>query len=356
MLTRALRRAAPLLAVLVLAAAPLAAQQRRSPSDDVLEAAKRALNDLRYDEAIRLGRDLEAFAGQLRQAQLVTLRQLLALAYYPEEPERQRPDSALRQLVALVKVRPDAELAPDLRWRGLDSLLDVARARTFAVGLVPLEEVALTAEGGPIEVAATRPARVRLSLVERASGRVVVADTALVNGRGTLRLRAHDGQVALVRAGAHQLRLVAHEVGARDSVHAEREVVVTAPGVTLQPVPVLDPARLRPETEKPDRASTAVKGLLFGVATAAIGSVARGGGRLARDFDPDPRAAGVGGLITLGSFALALTEKGRPIPANVRANAQVRATHARAVQAARDENARRLSGYKAVLRLAPEDQ
>ena len=355
MLTRALRRAAPLLA-LVLAAAPLAAQQRRSPTDDVLEAAKRALNDLRYDEAIRLGRDLEAFADRLRPAQVVTLRQLLALAYYPEEPERQQPDSALRQLVALVTVRPDAELAPDLRWRGLDSLLDMARARTFAVGLVPADEVVLTGDGGPIEVAATRPARVRLSLVDRASGRVVVADTALVNGRGMLRLRAHDGQTALVRAGEHVLRLVAHEVGARDSVRSERAVVVAAPAVALQPLPALDPARLRPETERPDRARTAVKGLLFGVATAAIGSVARGGGRLARDFEPDPRAAGIGGIITLGSFALAATEKGRPIPANVRANGLVRAAHARALQAARDENARRLAGYRATLRPAPEEQ
>ncbi len=332
-------------------ASPLAAQQRRSPTDDVIEAAKRALNDLRYDEAIRLGRDIEPFTAQMRTAQVVALRQVLALAFFPEEREFQRPDSALRQLVALVRLRPDADLAPDLRWSGLDSLLAVARERTFAAALVPVAEYQM---GGAFTVATTRSARVRLVLVERGSGRVVARDSALVRGREALTLRAHDDREVAVRAGEHELRLAAFDVVTRDSVLVAVPVVATATSVSLLPLPVLDSTRLRVERERPDRARTAVKGLLFGVATAAIGSLARGGGRLARDFDPDPRAAGMGAVIALGSLGLALTEKGRAIPAAVRANDQVRAAHARALAAAQEENARRLAGYRVTLRVSGE--
>lgn len=351
-----LRAARGALFLLLLIPAAVSAQGRRAPTDDALEAAKRALNDLRYEDARRLGREVESATAQLRPSQLVALRQLLALAYFPEEVEYQRPDSALRQLTALVRLRPDAELAPDMRWRGLDSLLRIARQRTFAVGFVPVREVVL---GGPdgageLEVATTRPTRLRVYVVERTSGRSVLHDSATVNGLGRLRIRAHDGETALVRSTDYELRLVGVEVGGRDSVRAELPVSAVATALSLQPIPSLDSTRLRPAMEPPDRARTALKGVAFGLATAALGTVLRGGGTLSRNFEADPRAAGVGLAIAIGSIGLAVTEKGRAIPDAVRANEAALRSHGRAVSAAREENARRLSAYRVTLRVAPE--
>ena len=252
------RLAGGALALSVLLAAPLTAQQRRSPTDDVLDAIKRAVNDLRYDEAIRLGHDIEAFVPQMRPSQVVVLRQILALAYFPEEAEHQLADSSLRQLAALVRFRPDAELPQDLRWRGLDSLFALARERTFGFAALPDAEYTLTGveATGDVGVVTTRLAQVRLSMVHRLSGRTIPLDSGVVRDRGVLRLRAHDGYALLLEAGEYDLRIVAVDTRARDSIVVLRRVSVSSSALTLLPMPLLDSARLVPERVAADRKRT----------------------------------------------------------------------------------------------------
>jgi len=340
--------------------APLEAQQRRSPADDVIESMKRAVNDLRYDEAIRLGRDLEVLVPQMRASQVVAFRQVFALAWYPEENEFQRADSALRQLAGLVRVKPDAQLAQELSWSGLDSLLTVARDRTFGFAASPAAEYVLTGPDatGEIELLTTRPANVRLALVHRGSGRSIPQDSGLVRDRGRLRLRAHDGRAPLLDTGEYDLRIVAVAVDARarDTIVVVRRATVSAAAFTPQATPVLDSASLRPERIAPDRKRTVITGLLAGAATALIGSAVRGGGTLPDTYASDSRAGGVGVLIAFGSIGIAALEKGREIPEAIKANDLVRASHATRVAAVREENARRLAAHKVTVRFPVEDR
>lgn len=353
-----LTRAATALLLILALVTPVAAQGRRSPTDDVLDAMRRALNDVRYDEARRLGSDLEAFVPQMRTGQVVAMRQLLALAWFPEEPRAQQPDSALRQLGALVRLAPEARLDPDYTWTGLDSLLTVARERTFGFTATPAAEYTLTGADatGEVLVVTTRSAFVRLALVHRGSGRVVPQDSALVRDRGTVRLRAHRDGTLLIEPAEYDLRAVATDVRTRDSIVVVRRVMASAPAIALQPVPVLPDSALRPERVAPDRTRTIVTGLVAGAATALVGSAIRGGGTLPATYAADPRAGGIGAVIALGAVGIALTEKGRAIPEAVRANDVVRASHASRVAAARSENARRLAAHRVTLRLAPEER
>jgi hypothetical protein len=346
------------LGALSLGGRPLAAQQRRSPTDDVIEQMKRAVNDLRYDEAIRLGRDLESFAGQLRPAQVVWLRQLLALAWYPEETEAQHPDSALRHLVALVRASPESVLPVEFRWTGLDSLLTAARERTLGLAIAPDAEYVLGGadEAGALRVFTTRAAVVRVSLVHRASGRMVPQDSALVRDRGRVRLRAHDGVAALVEPGEYDLRVVAVDERTRDSVLVTRRASASGAALALQSPPSLDSTRLKPERMAPHRRRTFLTGAAAAVATSLVASAVRGSGSLGETYAPDPRAAGVAGIMLLGAAGIAATEKGREIPEHVRANDAVRSAHANRVAAVRAENARRLAAYRVTLRVAPEDR
>lgn len=338
--------------------APLEAQQRRSPTDDVIASMKRAVNDLRYGEAIRLGRDLEALVPQMRASQVVAFRQVFALAWFPEESEFQRADSALRQLAGLVRVKPDAQLTQELSWSGLDSLLSLARDRTFGFAASPAAEYVLTGTDatGEVELRSTRPANVRLSLVHRGSGRLIPQDSGLVRDRGRLRLRAHDGIAPRIDAGEYDLRIVAVDVRTRDTIVVVRRATVSAAALQLQSPPALDSASLRPERIAPDRKRTVITGLIAGAATALIGSAVRGGGSLPDTYASDSRAGGVGVLIAFGSIGIAALEKGRQIPEAVKANDVVRASHATRVTATREENARRLAAHRVTVRFPVEDR
>lgn len=337
---------------------PLEAQQRRSPTDDVIESMKRAVNDLRYGEAIRLGRDLEVLVPQMRVSQVVAFRQVFALAWYPEESEFQQADSALRQLAGLVRVRPDAQLAQELSWSGLDSLLTVARDRTFGFAASPAAEYVLSGSEatGDVELVTSRPANVRLTLVHRGSGRSIPQDSGLVRERGRLHLRAHDGVAPLIDAGEYDLRVVAVDARTRDTIVVVRRATVSAPSFQLQAPPALDSVLLQRERTAPDRKRTVITGLLAGAATALIGSAVRGGGTVPDTYATDSRAGGVGALIALGSFGIAAMEKGREVPEAVKANARIRAAHAASVDAARAENARRLAAHRVTVRFPVEDR
>ncbi len=349
------RRTLLLLALLV---APLAvgAQQRNAPVDDVIESIRRALNDLRYAEALRLAKDLEADAPRMRPSQAVVFRQIFALAYFPEESEFQKPDSSLRQLRALVRLRPDVEIEPELRWAGLDSLLAVARTETFAVGVEapPQFELAGASPTGDIAVFTTRSTRLRLALVHRTSGRSIVHDSAVVTGRGILRARSHDGLAAWISSGEYELRVSGVDVRNRDSITVTRSLSAKATPLALVSAPALDSASFLREYEKPNRIRTAATGIAFGVLTASLATTPRGGGLLARFYDPDKRAGGLGVLVAAGGVAAAVFEKGRPLPAAVAANDALRRAHAESVARTLTENSRALSGYRVTVRITEE--
>ena len=90
------------------------------------------------------------------------------------------------------------------------------------------------------------------------------------------------------------------------------------------------------------------------ISTAVVATTPRGGGLLARFYDADPRAAGLGGVVALGGVAAAFLEKGRPLPAAVAANEGLRRTHADLVARTLTENGRALAAYRVTVRISEE--
>lgn len=310
------------------------------------------VSDLRYADAIAKGREILASRAALTRTQEVELRSALAAAFFPDVGGQQFPDSALAQFVAVIRLAPDAEVMPTLAWPGLDSLLNVARARTFAVVLRP-EPDTLTLDGGTpatLRVLASRPARFALRTRPRGQGREVEhSSTAEPAADAALSLRAHDGERILLSAGPHELVVVAYDPVRGDSTVLLRRVEVQGNAPSLVALPVLDSTSLQPERREPRQLRTAMTGLLFAGASVAVAHAARADEPIRSTFAPDARASLVGvGIIAATLGAMWMDRDGVDDEA-VRYNAALRDAHERAFEAATRENRRRLAGYKATL-------
>jgi hypothetical protein len=349
-------------AALLLCLAPaVAAGQARaaSPVDDVLDRMTGDINDLRFADALRRG---QPFAGSLEAlplAQRVRWRLLMAAAYYPFEREHQRPDSAMLHLRALVRIAPDARYAPEMRWRGLDSLLENARERTLAaVVRGPLtQRVAGPTTPGRVDVVATRAVRTRIVVVERATGRITQSDT-VTDPRPTPRLIAHDDRQVLLAPGEYDLVLTAWDVTASDDSVTSRYGLTVEAGSArlpaLRPEPPLPASALLPERAVPSRRRYLAKGIAYTALTVAAATLVRSDATLRDEFATDGRAFAVGGVMLAGVGVMFWREKERPIPANIAANVATRAEHERRIADLVAENRIRLSGYAVTVRIAPE--
>ena len=137
------------------------AQALRALDDDALVAIREDVLLQRYDEAIRRANDVLGSARAMTLRQRVELWQMMAAAYYPPDADAQKPDSALLQIDALVRVAPDASLPAELSWPGLDTLFEKARAFVFSVTSRPPPEIEMRGASQPgfITVVASRPTR-----------------------------------------------------------------------------------------------------------------------------------------------------------------------------------------------------
>lgn len=336
------------------------AQERAaSPVDDVLDRMTGDVNDLRYPEALRRGRAFAGTEDALTLAQRVRWRLLMAAAFYPDDERRhQHPDSALRHLRALIRIAPDARYAPEMRWRGLDSLLQLARERTLgAVVRGPLtQRVAGSAAPGTVEVIASRPVRFSLAVRERATGRVTQRDSA-TGARAAMRLAAHDDRRVLLAPGEYDLVLTAHDVDDEtDSVVTRHLMTVEGQLPLLEPEPPLPAGALRPERLAPSRTPLIAKAAVFSGLTFGLATLARSDGALRDRFPTDGRAYLVGGAMIAGTAAIILRQRSRPVPANIAANAAARAEHDRRIAQVIDANRARLAGYGVSVRIAAEPQ
>lgn len=327
-----------------------------SPVDDVLDRITGDINDLRYADALRRGRGIAGSEQGLALAQRVRWRLLMAAAFYPDDERRhQHPDSALRHLRALVRIAPDARYAPEMRWSGLDSLLDVARARTLGAVARASASQRIGGSGAPgrIDVIATRPVRVSIAVVT-ADGRVLQRDSA--SGDSVrLALRAHDERRVLLPQGGHDLVLVAHDLeDDRDSVVTRYALVVDGEPPLLEPEPPLPASALLPEVLSPSRGPLIAKGIVFSGLTFALATAARGDATLRDRFPADGRAFAVGGVMLASVGAIILGSRSRPIPANVAANARARAEHDQRISRVIETNRGRLRGFTVTVRIAPE--
>lgn len=335
----------------------LRAQDAPSPIDDLIARVRGDVNDLRYADAIRRGNEVFSFATSIRLDQMIALRSAMAAAFYPEEREAQQPDSALRQLVEIVKLKPDAELSVEIRWAGLDSLLLVARSRTFAVQLRPAAEDQLVGtEGrGFVEVISSRPARYRLRLRAIPTGVPVLHDSTLTpDAKGRLSYRAHDGRTALLSAGQYEVLLTATDARTGDTITVRHQATVTGTAPALVPAPVFDTTQLKPDMARPPRVKMVMASLFFAGATFAIASSGRAEEPLASAYSTDGRATFVGISMIGAAIAGFWLDKGTVSVENLQANMAARAAYRKALTDADAENKKRIAEYRVTVKIQPE--
>ncbi len=351
-------RAACIALALVMAAVPrVGAQATPSPTDDLIARVRADVNDLRYADAIRRGREVFSFAPNMRPAQVIALRGAMAAAFYPDEVEAQQPDSALAQLTAIIQLAPDATLPVELRWSGLDSLFSVARSRTLSVAMRPAVTDSLTGVDGRafVSVVASRPVRYRLRVHRLPSGASVLHDTTTTpDVRGQLGYRAHDGRQPLLAEGEYEFVVTAVDVATGDTASVRHNATVTGAAMVAVPTPVLDTTKLLPEFAKPPRGKMVATSLIFAGLTGAIASAARAEEPIASAYKTDGRAIFVSVAMigaAVGGFWL---DKGSVSVENLQANMTLRAAHLKALQDADAEHARRVANYRVMVQIRPE--
>jgi hypothetical protein len=336
-------------------ATPPAAQA--SPIDDLIARVRSDVNNLAYADAVRRGNEVFAFARSMRLDQMIALRGIMASAFFPDEVAAQKPDSAMKHLVELVKLQPDVTLPVEIRWPGLDSLLEVARSRTFAVQMRPAQEDQLVGtEGrGTVSVIASRPARYRLRLRALPNGTAVLHDSVTTPAsEGRLTFRGHDGKTALISAGQYEVILTAVDVASGDSVVLRHSAEATGTAPTMVPMPVFDTTLLKPDMSRPPRVRTALTSIFFATATFMIASSARAEEPLASEFGTDGRGTFVGIAIlgaAVGSFWL---DKGVVSVENLQSNMAARAAYRKALADAEAENRKRISEYRVTVKISRE--
>lgn len=342
---------------LTLAAAPLRAQTT-SPTDVLITRVIEDVNDLRYADAIRHGYEVFAVARALTPAQEVLLRSAMAAAFYPEELAAQQPDSALLQLTAAIFRVPDATLPPELHWAGLDSLLSVARRRTFAVQFSGAEQT-LTGptEQGTLTVVSSRP--VRLVLRTSLLGSTVAHtqdSTSAPALRALLRFRAHNGRDVLLAQGAHTATVIAIDANG-DSVFVTRRLEVTGARLMLIAPPALDSAQLKPgTTARPNLVKAGLTTLAFALATFTIGGLSGDDEDFGPGYEPDGRSTLVGLTILSAGVFTYFVERNKADPASVAANTALRDAHRRAMDDAEAQNRTRINQYRVTVKVVEENR
>jgi len=340
-------------ATLVLALSLLlcgARASRAQSASELLGAGVRAYQALEYDAAAAL---LERSLGRDSAGGLADSLRARALTYLAAtELFRGQRDSAVaafRQLVLLdPRYRPDELIFPP---QVTNLFQEVRRAtRAIAVAVPPVTELRTRLERFTARVLASSLTDVTVTLAQEDGTPVrqlysgPVADSVLV---------AWDGLTAAgapADNGRYVLR-VTPRIPTADGPRACQvvlEVKQERPDTLAWPPALTTPPLLPERTSTGPAFRSLAAGLVTGAAVVALPSLmARGKEATGARFAVGA-AVGVSGLI--GFFA----RKPRPLDANVRANASLRDTWKKKLEAVKAENAARLRTMRLVVRAGPE--
>jgi hypothetical protein len=345
-----------LLAGLVTApGAPSAA--RAQSADTLLSRATVALNDLNYERALFLARQLLT-VPTLTSAQRTAALQLVAAAFYPEEEDKRHADSAMVALRQLVRGDADVSMPRDITWRGLDSLLAIARTTTFVTTVTPEREYALTgpAARAVIRVSANRPASYRMTLLQ-ATGAEVMRDSAGPATSAQLGIAGMRAGKPALESGAYTLVVSATDSASGETLESRYAVRVEAPALVLEPGPgAFDQSTLRPERFPPARSRAYTAAVLLAGATIGMAVAGRAEEPVRSAFSLDAKAIAAAVGLAGGAFWAARMDKGGPLPENVTYNQTLRRDHEARVASANEENQRRINAYRLTIGITPEER
>lgn len=325
-----------------------AAAQQPSAVGDMLRNAQRALDDTHYGRADSLARSLLRSGAVLSREERITALMIVAAALYPEAAAQQR-DSALVFLRQLIRLWPDAVMARDLTWQGLNDLLEETRATTFAVRARPRPDNAVVGSTAAIEipVEASRRAVVRLVVTARGDPRPLVIDSAGPARDVLLRMRLFDADRQLVPAGSVIITIIAVD-STNDTIVQRFPGTVAAPVLELVSIPAsVDSTELLPEWLPPKRALNIAIGAGLGGLTVLLGSALRAAEPVASSVSGDSRRILIGASFAVGGLLGAVLDRGKPLVANAAHNRQILAVFDERVRVAREDNEARRTTYRA---------
>lgn len=322
---------------------------------DMIETAKNALNNLQYAQARNTVREVLAL-GRLKREQEIAALQVASAAFFPEDNTARIPDSAAKYLKRLARMMPSGPLPADIASPALDSQLVVARLTTFGATIQPPLQISLrgTENHPAIDVISTRPARWQLYLISGDGGPPILLDTLGAATEGKLSLKAHNGSAPVMQPGIFQFRVLSISAVRPDTIVLRLNGTATGSPPTLVAMPpVLEPSRLLPERAPRALITGVVGGLVVGGGTWALANFIRPPKALG-DEPKDGRGIAVGFGITAGAIVAGLLDRGKPLPANVKANAAMRAGYIKQLGDAAETNRLRISEYKIAISVDPE--
>ena len=337
-----------LAALAIVASVPaIGRAQQADPVTRLVQSARTAFDDLEYTRAINICR-LALQQPSITRAQRVEVLQVLAAAQFPNDPDAARPDSAAATLRTIIKLDLDATFPRGLTWRGLDSLSTFVRARTLALTSAPGAEQQVRGAEGAWVLPYRSTIDADITLTAERNG--VVVPLAETRGRdGTLSIAALKDRAPVLANGDWQLVL-------RARVGSETEQVrltgsFTTDTVSFETMPAFDSTGLKPESAPPIGGRAWLFGGLLGGATAVFATVVRAEDPVRSAYGADARAYGVAAALAIGGGLASMLDRGRALPENVQANADLRAAHERRVADATAENDRRLAAVTTTVRL-----
>lgn len=333
------------------------AQTPNSAASDLLRSAKDALNDLRYDRADTIAREVLGLPG-LRRSQKVLAWQVIAASRFPEEGAR---DSAAARAAIdeVIRLDLDAAFPVDVRWNGLEGLSMAEKAKVFGLAVrLPGSEIVYGGALGDAVIRVATPTPSNTWLIVRTAGAAtqVVIDSVVGARDAVFRVPALRGTAPMIATGAYELVVRAVDVRSGAELERTMQASVAAGPIDLLPVPkAIDSTQLRPEIQIPHRVRGTVVGVVFGGLTYALGHYLRAPEPI-KSSTSDQRTMLVGAAIAAGAAVAVWFDHGRPLPINRELNAQSRRVNAIAISSTTAENAKRMASYRAKLTLFMDDK
>lgn len=347
-------RALPL--ALALVAAPLCAQvQQSSVIDDLLKRALDAYNDLNFGRADTLANQVLQSTARVSPAQRTRAMVIIAAAAYPDDPPAQRRNVALTTLRSLVRTNLDVDIPTELRWAGLDSLVEEAKRTAFGIAVSADTVQMLVGPQGSakISVRSNRSGRYAMRITQ--GGATIAVDTAMVGVTGELRFAGMRDEKPIFTTGDYAITVTGIDASGRDTAVITRTMRVEADPLQFVAVPTrLDSTKLLPVRSKKFGAKAIFPAIIAGGGAFALASVLRGDGAIATSVPGDSKGVAVGGAIAVSTILAGFADRGRPLPGNVAANKAYGEAFKKSIVDATAENRRRVAEHRTMVRIEQE--